>query len=373
MAKKPTIAVLGGGNGAFAHAADLKLKGFGINLCEVPEYSQNLDAVLSEGGISLKVTGKPGIQAGFAKLDVVTSDAEEALKDADIVMIVVPSFAQRRFAEFCVPYLRSDQLVLLSPGNFGGSLDFWRVLEESGSDARPLLVETECMTYSGFKSGPSEVEVSGYKHGHTLAAFPGSRTAEAMERLKPIFPTVKAARNVLETGLRNVNTVMHAPIVILNAGRIENTQGEFLFYWQGATQGVGRFVDSVEAERIKIAEALGLTLPSTRDVLLEYYSHSGASGETLREVMSTNPVYEIDWAPKSLEHRFLTEDIPFGMVPMERMGKYVGQPTPKTTAVIEISNALLDRDLRKDARDLDALGLAEMSPEELKTFFDEGP
>jgi opine dehydrogenase len=339
----------------------------------VPELGDNLSGAKEKGGIDLKVTGKPGLTPGFARLNKVTTDAKEALEDADVVLAVVPSFAQRRFAEFCAPYLRSDQLVVLSPGNFGGCLEFWRVLRENGSEAKPLLCETECMTYSGFKSGPAEVEVSGYKHGHTMAAFPGNRTPEALERLRTLFPTVKGAVNILETGLRNVNTVMHAPITVLNAGRIEETEGKFLFYWQGVTEGVGAAVERVEAERLQIGEALGIVLTPTRDVLLEYYSHSGASGDTLPEVMRTNPVYEIDWAPPRLQHRFITEDIPYGMVPMERMGELTGVPTPVTTSVIELASALLREDLRQQARDLDSLGLGGLSIEELKRFFDEGP
>jgi opine dehydrogenase len=371
--EKPTIAVLGAGNGAFAHAADLSIKGFEVGICEVPEFGGNLSAVKEKGGITLVITGNPGLIPGFGRLNKVTTDPKEALEGADVVLVVVPSFAQRRFAEFCAPYIRSDQLVVLSPGNFGGCLEFWQALNDSGSEAKPLLCETECMTYSGFKSGPAEVEVSGYKHGHTMAAFPGNRTPEALERLSSIFPTVKGAVNILETGLRNVNTVMHAPITVLNAGRIEATEGKFLFYWEGVTHGVGAVVDRVEAERLQIGHALGIDLTPTRDVLLEYYGHSGASGDTLPGVMRTNPVYEIDWAPPRLQHRFLTEDIPYGMVPMERMGEFTGVLTPVITAVIELASALLQEDLRQQARDLDSLGLGDLSLKELKRFFNEGP
>jgi opine dehydrogenase len=373
MSIKPTIAVLGGGNGAFCHAADLTLKGFSVNLCEVPEMAENLSGVKERGGIELKLFGNPGIEPGFAKLQKVTFDAEEALIDADIVMVIVPAFAQCRFAEFSAPYLRSEQLVLLSPGNFGGCFEFWKVMRELGSRESPLLCETECMTYSGFKSGSAEIEVAGYKHGHAMAAFPGHRTSEAMERLKPIFPTMKAARNVLETGLRNVNTVMHPPMMVLNAGRIEYTQGDFLLYWHGVTKGVGFVVERVEDERLALGKALELNLPPTRDVLLEWYGHSGAKGDRLSEVMRTNPVYELDSAPPSLEHRFLTEDIPYGMIPMENMAELAGVSTPITTALIELGSALLNRDLRNEARDLEYLGLQDLTLDELKRFFDKGP
>ena len=372
MSNERVVAILGAGNGGFAHAADLAIKGFGVNLYEVPEFGENLAAVKERGGIELKVTGNPGMDPGFGPLRRVTTDVSEAVGDAGIVIIVVPAFAQRRFAQVCAPFLRDEHLVMLSPGNFGGCLEMWSALQESGSRARPLLCETECMTYSGFKSGPAEVEVSGYKEGHTLAAFPGRRTGEALERVRPLFPSMKGARNILETGLRNSNTVCHPPIMVLNAGRVEDTDGKFLFYWQGCTRGVGQVIERIEVERLQIGEALGLNLTPMRDVHLQWYAHSGASGDTLPDVLRTNPVYAIDWAPPRLQHRFLTEDIPFGMVPMERMGQYAGVPTPMTTAIIEMSCGLLGEDLRKKGRDLGAFGLAGMPIEELGRYLDEG-
>ncbi len=372
MTRPITIAIFGGGNGAFAHAADLSIKGFNINLCEVPELAANLQGAATQGGIDLKVTGNTGMTPGFAKIQKITTEAQEALTDADLVMIVVPAFAQRRFAEFCAPYLRSDQLVMLSPGNFGGCLEFWQVMNELGAKERPLLCETECMTYSGFKRSPTEVEVSGYKHGHTLAAFPGNRTQEALERLRPAFPSISGARTILETGLRNTNSVLHPTITILNTGWLESTGGKFLFYWQGITEGVGKMIDKVEEERMAISNALGLNLTPMLEVIRMWYGHSGAAGSTLPEILRTNPVYEIDWAPSSLRHRFILEDIPYGMVPMEKMGQLAKVPTPLTTAFIELACVLIGEDLRKKARDLDSLGLAGLSIEELKQFFERG-
>jgi len=254
--KVETVTILGGGNGAFAHAADLAVRGFRVNLCEAPEFAQSIEGAKNTGGIHLKIVGTTGLESGFGKLNLVTTDIGAALEGAQAVLIVVPAFGQRRFAELAAPYLKSDQLVMLSPGNFGGSLDFKRALQECGSSAEPLLCETECMIYSGFKSKPDEVEVSGYKKGHLVAAFPGKRTAEALDVIHQFYPQVKGGGSILETGLRNVNFVMHPPIVVLNAGRLEATHGKFLFYHEGVTDRVGAAVEKVEEERLKIAANL---------------------------------------------------------------------------------------------------------------------
>jgi opine dehydrogenase len=188
-----------------------------------------------------------------------------------------------------------------------------------------------------------------------------------------VYPDLKPAKNVLETGLRNLNTVVHAPIVIHNAGWIEKTKGNFLFYWDGCTPSVARTVEAVDRERLDLGRSLGCELTPTIEVNLGWYSHEGAKGNTLYEVFSTNPVYVKDSAPVTLHHRFLLEDIPYGMVPMESLGKLTGVGTPITSAVITLASEITQVDLRSKARDLRYLGLEDLPVRELIDLVNEGP
>ena len=56
-----TVAVLGGGNGAFATAADLALRGFTVNLLEVPQFAENIAGAREAGGIEFENRGVPGL------------------------------------------------------------------------------------------------------------------------------------------------------------------------------------------------------------------------------------------------------------------------------------------------------------------------
>lgn len=76
--------------------------------------------------------------------------------------------------------------------------------------------------------------------------------------------------------------------------------------------------------------------------------------------MATNPAYEWDTAPRNLQHRFLLEDVLYGMVAMEDLGRLVGVPTPLTTAVVELACRRLGEDLRARARSLSSLGLGQL-------------
>ena len=372
MADSIKIAVLGGGNGAFITAADLTLKGHRVTLCELPHLEKNVEGVLKNRKIELQVVGNPGIKPGLAHLEKATTDVKEALHGAEVVLMVLPAFAQRPFAEASVPYVEDGQIIVLTPGNFGGAIEFSNILAEKGKGQRVAIAELECMIYSGFKSGPSTAWVSGYKKGLRLAAFPGKDTAKVMQKLLKIYPDLRPARNVLETGLRNINTVVHAPIVVHNAGWIEKTKGKFLFYWDGCTPGVARTAEGVDRERMAIGKAIGLELPSMLEVSLEWYGHEGAKGQTLYEVLSTNPAYVKDDAPPTLQHRFLLEDVPYGMVPLESLGRLTGIPTPVTGAIVTLASEVTGMDMRSQARDLNALGLGSLGLNALTKFVDEG-
>ena len=48
------IGVLGGGNGAFITAADLTLRGFNVNMCEVPKFEKNITLAKNDRKLNLK-------------------------------------------------------------------------------------------------------------------------------------------------------------------------------------------------------------------------------------------------------------------------------------------------------------------------------
>jgi opine dehydrogenase len=372
MAEKPSIAVLGGGNGAFITAADLKLRGHRVTLLELPGMEKSIEGILEDKRIELQIVGNPGIQGGLARLDGVTTDPKEALAGAEVVLMVLPAFAQKPFAEACVPYLEDGQIVVLTPGNFGGAIEFSNILSRRGNGQKVAIAEMECMIYSGFKSSPCVAWVSGYKKGLRVAAYPGKDTEKVLQKLRLVYPELRPAKSVLETGLRNLNTVVHAPIVVHNAGWIERTKGNFLFYWDGCTPGVAHTAEAVDRERLHLGQGLGLELTPAIQVALEWYAHEGAKGSSMYEFMSTNPVYVKDAAPPTLQHRYLLEDVPYGMVPMESLSKVAGVPTPVTSALVTLASELTQRDLRAQARDLEYLGLENLGLQALKRLVDQG-
>jgi opine dehydrogenase len=227
------------------------------------------------------------------------------------------------------------------------------------------------MIYACRKGSPDSIRIFGYKHGLKIAVFPAKRTEDVIPTLKGVFPTVEGAPNILWTWLSNPNAIGHPPVTILNAGWIEQTGGDFLFYVQGMSPSVVRVMDALDEERLALGEALGLELDPHNQMAKIWYGHQGYEGSTYPD-KARNPVYASIKAENQLDSRYLTEDVPFGLVPIEDMGRLAGIEMPICTSLINLSNSLLGKDFRETGQTLENIGLGTMTVSQLKKYVEEG-
>src|SRR5512139_1543082 len=99
MSQTTCYTIIGAGNGGRAMAAHLALMGFPAVLYNrTPEH---IAAIKARGGIDLE--SYDGGPRGFGSLADVTSDMREAVRQADVLMIVVPSSAHADVAHAMAP------------------------------------------------------------------------------------------------------------------------------------------------------------------------------------------------------------------------------------------------------------------------------
>lgn len=362
---KQVVSVLGAGNGGQALAGHLALKGYNVRLFEHPDFGEKIVHIGEKGGIELR-----GSLKGFGKLEKITIDAEEVLAGADIVYVVAPSFAQKPIMDLAAPHLRDEMKVVFIPGNFG-SLEA-AVWLGSGKRAKPLLGETNTLPYACRQIEPGIVDIWGIKTKVLMAAFPANRNRELIDAVSGMFPTaVVEASNVLETGFSNLNMVVHCPTMILNTGRIESEKGNFRFYTDGMSPSVCKVSEGVDAERISIGRVIGLNLQSQIQWLKETYS---LEGESLFDVLQSSNVYGGHGAdaPKSMSHRYLTEDVPFLLVPVASFGRALGISCPLIESVILFAGTINDRDFFSEGRTLEKMGFSASRPESISRILEDG-
>ncbi len=331
------VAVLGGGNGAFAAAADLSLRGHQVSLCEVPELAPSLAGLRKSGTIDVDALPTTGLQCGTARLRLVTDDPGRALADCQVALLIVPSFALRRFADFVAGALRHDHVLLLMPGNLWGAYRVAARLRASGAPAGVLVGEAECMVYAARKTGANAVAIRGYKHHLGVAAADANRSGELHARLEALYPTVRQLGSVLQTGLNNVNPFFHPLILLCNLGLAEASPPR-RFYAEGVSPIVALLIERLDEERLAVGRALGVSLPPLRDLLLRWYAHEGAAGESLHAVLHSVPAYRHSLFPPSLAtSRYLLEDVPFGLVPFLWLARRLAVPTPLCETLIALA------------------------------------
>ncbi|MEM4700273.1 MAG: NAD/NADP octopine/nopaline dehydrogenase family protein [Candidatus Nezhaarchaeales archaeon] len=361
----PDVAVLGGGHGAHAVAGDLALAGYKVNLCEHPNFEASFRPTLERGEV--EVLGRA--RTGVAKLAKATTSFREALDGVDVVFLVVPSFGHRLFAEAMAPHLRDGQLVVLMPGN-AGTLEVAKVMREMGVRRRVLLAETATLPYGCRLVGPARVMIYIKAVLNPLGALPASRVGEVLDVVKTMYPAMVEATNVLEAAINNPNPVTHPVAAVFNAGRIEYSKGEFYLYREGITEGVVRAYDAVDEERRALCRKLGVKFyECPREVPREDCAIRMGTFFGPGSLMDAG--YHMK-GPTTTKDRFVTEDVPYGLVFMESLGSMIGVPTPVISSVITLLSAFNGEDYRAMGRTVEKLGIAGLTVQELSQLLRDG-
>jgi opine dehydrogenase len=330
-----------------------------VALYAAPEYDDNVVAVAEAGGITAV-----GDLEGFAAVRYSGHDIEEAMDGVSLVVVVGPAYATEPLAAAAGPCLEDGMAVLVCPGSCAGAIAFRRAAGLALDDDRVVVGETSTLPYAVRVTSPGEINVFlKLTTGVYLAGMPRSGTEALYELVREVWPAVERAESVFQTTLQNGNPVIHPAVTLLNAGLLERTGGDFLFYEEGVTEGVGRLIEAVDRERLAIAAALGVTIHSDPEL--------GSRQGYMREVnystgYSEAPGFLGIKAQSQLDHRYLTEDVGYSLILFTDLAARLGVPTPVMDSVIEITSVVLARDFRAEGkRTMATLGLEGLSREEL--------
>lgn len=354
---KPKFAVLGAGHGGLAMAGHLALMGFQVNLFN--RSKERLWGVLTTGGV--RIESDFGLE-GFGKLNLATTNIEEAISDVDIIMVVVPATAHRYMAEITAPYLKDGQIVILNPGRTFGALEFNQVLHSKNVKADVIIAEAQTFIYASRLMGPGQARIFRIKNSIPLASIRAHLIPEVLKKVRVAYPQFVPGDNIFKTSFDNIGAVFHPTLCVLNAGWIED-DAEFQFYFQGASPSVSKVLEKVDEERVKVAEALGIRALTAREWLYLAYN---AAGETLNDAMKANPGYRGIKAPTRLNMRYITEDVPTSLVPISSVGKKFGVQTPTIDSIIHIASCLNQTDYWSEGRTVERLNIHNMSLKELR-------
>ena len=347
------IAILGSGNGGCAMAADWSLAGHDVTLFDFEAFPTQINAIARNGGIETE-----GELKGFAPVVYAGHDIRRAVEGAELIVAVGPAYSTEPLAKELSPHLAKGQVGVVSPGSTGGGLLFKRTLGYKPEDSACIVAETSTLPYACRLIEPGKVHIYlKLKGGLYLSALPAEAAKSVHTLFDSTYKCIQLGENYFQTMLQNANPVIHPAVTLLNAGRIENTGGNFLFYEEGVMPGVGRLMAAVDKERIAIGKALGVTVfPDTVIGIQQGYMTS----DSYETGYSTAPGFKGIKAQSKLDHRYLNEDVGYGLVLLREMAGALGVDTPHIDAIITLASTVVGRDYRSEAkRTLNALGLPE--------------
>lgn len=386
-----------------AYFADMLSRGYHvIGYNRISSHGQNvIDAIKTSKGVYLERPDNTNHEEShFVHLgdSLVTTDIEQLIERADIIIISLPSI----YHEGAVRELYSAGLVrrripvVLSPSRSVASPYIWSIL----GDRYPIICFSTC-PYSCKSPKPGTALIKRRKRTF-IASLEGEVNHCHVNVMRELFPQAALTRVPALTSLNNIGAVFHCATYMLNIDEIERRKasGEvFSFYIDGIADRpeVGEVLERIDQVRLQIAHKLGLQtfglnekkrediwrkltnalraleeesaddidiLRHIRKEFTEFldscvlssqhwlditYGVVRIEGESLSSAIGRTPTYQSNSVPQL---RYVTEDIPTGLVVYEALAMMFGIECSACTEIIDMYNNRFDDDIRSKGRSL---------------------
>ncbi len=362
------VTVIGAGNGGLTAAYHFSRQGYDVCLYDLKAFDTQLQAIKKKGGIRALATAHDCqmILSGFEENITPTTCEKEAAEFSQMLVMVCPSFAQEPLFEAFLPHLSSQQEIILMPGNYGGL-----VLNHLAKQKRPELdltfVDAISIPWATRIEDEATITIMGLKDFLPLSIFPKRKaTDEFISRITELMPIpIEVLDNPITAGLENINFGGHPLLTVLNMGLLENFNGEFAYYRDCCSPATANACAVMDKERLAVGESLGLNLRTELEAMNALYSSDYESVYDFNRESSTH--VKINQAPASSGSRYVTEDVPYLLVPCYELAKLSGIKVPMVTSCIHIASAYNDEDYFSSGRTLEKMGLAGLTLEQIKS------
>lgn len=284
-----------------------------------------------------------------ARIKNVTRDLSK-ISESELIVIYIQTNYHEDLIKRIKPYLRDGQMLLLNPGYLSTAyvIKYCSDIDLTVCEAQSSFVDCRIIE-------PGTVRIGFRNVRNPLGIYPASNMEKGKKILDQIDYPFVYLPSVLEAALHNPNLIVHTVGAIMSIPRIEKTKGDYCMYHEVFTPSVWRILEALDSEKMDVMEKLGCerlsyveackfrnTLDDKRDAKEVFFWYAG---------MPTRAI-----GPTVVDSRYISEDVPQGLVLLETLGLKFNVETPICTALINIASAALGRDLRIEGRTLERLG-----------------
>ena len=355
------VAVLGAGNGGCAVAADMAYRGLDVTLIKTSNamHDDNFNYLLKNNGkMILKDFGENGsmnpqdleVTEKIGYISKVTRDLA-LISEMDVVIIYIQTSYHEDLIKKIAPYLVDGQVVLINPGYLSTAY----MLKHCGNKDL-TIVEAQSSFIDGRIMKPGEFKVGFRNVRNPLGVYPAAKMEYAKEKLDQLGFPFHYMNSVVGAALHNPNMIVHTIGSLLAMPMIDAMGDDFCMYHRSFTEHVWNVLEKLDDEKMNVLEKMGFErLPYVEACK---FRNSLDDSEDAKEVFfgyASMPTRAK--GPVTVESRYVTEDVPQGLVMLESLGLSLEVPTPIATSLIEIANAALGRDFREVGRTPEKLGV----------------
>jgi opine dehydrogenase len=312
-----------------------------------------------------KLVAKGAVEGTFRP--GVASSAKDLAERTDVLMIALPAYGHKSVMDAVAPHIRSDHVVLISSHASFGALYLSRLLARRGIVV-PIVAWGTTVT-TGRRPSAAEASVNTVRSKVDICTVPAARSAEGLAVCRKLFGDRFVEREgLLALALSNLNPQNHLGIALCNMTRMEH--GESWGQGLNVTPNVGRLLEALDRERLAIAEVLGL---SVRTIFEHFHLSFHVPVDNISNMnQQMHREGRGGVGPATADSRYVTEDVPYGLLATVKLGALTGRPAKLHRAGIEIFSALYGRDFFSENQLLGALDLDSMSLDELKMLSRDG-
>lgn len=341
------VTVVGTGHGGCAMAAVMGMRGHEVSMLKLGTRMHVENFHVLEAQMQINLEGIEG--HGTFPIHRLSTAPKEVIPDAELVLVYYVANYHPLVAEALAPHLHRGQTVVLNPG-YAGSLIFVKSMRAASKDGLPLFAEFETLPYSSRITSPGTVSIVSRNVRHPFATYPASRSGELIANVGDVLGECVPRRHILEVALHNPNVVIHTIGVLLNAASVESTEKRFAMYRDGFSPSVWNVVARLDNEKMDVLEKLGAPRISYFDEfkLRTFENLHIDSVEGFRRYASEAPD-----GPFTIDHRYITEDVPIGLGLLHSLGLMTEVKTPICDSLIHLASALLPaHDFWQEARSI---------------------
>lgn len=340
--------IVGCGNAGLIHAAKLFENGTEVALLKTSNACNNdfFNNISTEGGYNVKDETNGGNHF-YVKPTFITRDVKRAVEFADVIMVMTTTLQHESVAQLIAPYVRDGQIIILVPG-YMGSLIFKKYIKKD-----VIYSEWETTAYNGRIVDSKYVRITFYNPRNAISCLPSNKTEELISLLSPCFANTKYARkHILESALHNPNMIVHPIGLLFSASRIEYSKGEFWMYKEAFTDSVVNVIKAFDVQKNKILNAFGCES-------LDYFDAAKWRNEEDLTIDSMTVFKSFadssNKGPSFINHRYINEDVPMGLGLFISIGRIVGVDTTIQEGIMSLASALLNKNLKDNARTIQYL------------------